>query len=90
MQYQIFEDSHQPKLRTYSMQFCPDNVHSVLMTPLLLNVGTDVFSTSTDGVVYLWDIRKLIEPVESWPLQQKDTEMSLGGISLDFESTMVR
>lgn len=72
------------------MQCHPDNVHSVLMTSLLLNVGTDVFSTSTDGVVYLWDIRKLIEPVESWPLQQKDTEMSLGGISLDFESTMVR
>ena len=48
-----------------------------------------MFSTSTDGVVYLWDIRKLIEPVESWPLQQKDSDMSLGGISLDFESTMV-
>lgn len=39
--------------------------------------------------MYLWDIRKLIEPVESWPLQQKDSDMSLGGISLDFESTMV-
>ena len=39
--------------------------------------------------MYLWDIRKLIEPVESWPLQQKDSDMPLGGISLDFESTMV-
>ena len=59
------------------------------MTSLLQIIGTDVFSTSTDGVVYLWDIRKLIEPVESWPLQQKDSDMPLGGISLDFESTMV-
>ena len=57
--------------------------------PPVNSLGTDVFSTSTDGVVYLWDIRKLIEPVESWPLQQKDSDMSLGGISLDFESTMV-
>ena len=51
--------------------------------------GSDVFSASTDGYVYLWDIRKLVDPVETWLLQPKDSEVKLGGISLDFESTMV-
>ena len=57
------------------------------MTPFV--AGSDVFSASTDGFVYLWDIRKLVDPVESWFLQPKDSELKLGGISLDFESTMV-
>lgn len=52
-------------------------------------VGTDVFSTSTDGMVFLWDIRKLVEPVETIPLDFEKTGRLLGGISLEFESTMV-
>lgn len=55
----------------------------------LVYVGTDVFSTSTDGMVFLWDIRKLVEPVEAIPLDFEKTGRLLGGISLEFESTMV-
>jgi len=51
--------------------------------------GSDVFSTSTDGMVFLWDIRKLVEPVEAIPLDYEKTGRLLGGISLEFESTMV-
>ena len=52
-------------------------------------VGSDVFSTSTDGLVFLWDIRKLVEPVEAIPIDFEKTGRLLGGISLEFESTMV-
>ena len=52
-------------------------------------IGTDVFSTSTDGMVFLWDIRKLVEPVETIPIDFEKTGRLLGGISLEFESTMV-
>ncbi len=54
--------------------------------------GSDVFSTSTDGQVLWWDIRKLGEPVETLPLEfagYKPGE-TLGGITLEYESTMVR
>ena len=40
-------------------------------------------------MVFLWDIRKLVEPVEAIPLDFEKTGRLLGGISLEFESTMV-
>ncbi len=51
-----------------------------------------MFSTSTDGQVMWWDTRKLVEPVETLPLEfagYKSGER-LGGIALEYESTMVR
>jgi dynein intermediate chain 2 len=63
-----------------------DPIHKIIFPSS--KTGSDVFSASTDGFVYLWDIRKLVDPVESWFLQPKDSELKLGGISLDFESTM--
>lgn len=59
------------------------------MCYLLVYIGSDVFSTSTDGMVFLWDIRKLVEPVEAIPIDFEKTGRLLGGISLEFESTMV-
>ena len=54
--------------------------------------GSDVFSTSTDGQVLWWDIRKLVEPVETLPLEFAGYKsgLKLGGIVVEYESTMVR
>jgi dynein intermediate chain 2 len=52
--------------------------------------GSDVFSTSTDGQVLWWDIRKLVEPVEALPLvfPGYKPDFTLGGIVVEYESTM--
>lgn len=63
-----------------------DPVHKVIFPSS--KTGSDVFSTSTDGLVFLWDIRKLVEPVEAIPIDFEKTGRLLGGISLEFESTM--
>ena len=51
-----------------------------------------MFSTSTDGQVLWWDIRKLVEPVETLPLvfPGYKPDFTLGGIVVEYESTMVR
>lgn len=56
------------------------------------HAGSDVFSTSTDGQVMWWDIRKLVEPVETLSLEFPGYKpgVLLGGIALEYESTMVR
>eukprot|EP00118_Oscarella_pearsei_P004729 m.20661 g.20661 ORF g.20661 m.20661 type:complete len:748 (+) comp28058_c0_seq1:430-2673(+) len=48
--------------------------------------GTEFFSTSTDGRVLWWDIRKISEPTDSLVLEYEG--QTLGGVSLDFEPTM--
>lgn len=52
--------------------------------------GSEVFSTSTDGQVLCWDIRKLVEPTESLPLEYAGYKpgLLLGGLVLEYESTM--
>ena len=64
----------------------------VLVTALYFLKGSDVFSTSTDGQVLWWDIRKLVEPVETLSLEYAGYKAGevLGGITLEYESTMVR
>ena len=53
--------------------------------------GTECFSTSTDGQVLWWDIRKLGEPTESLYLDKKqDFSKAQGAYSLEYEPTMVR
>lgn len=55
-----------------------------------MSVGTECFSTSTDGQVLWWDIRKMGEPTESLllcPNVKKDPRPQ-GGVSLEFEPTM--
>ena len=56
------------------------------------STGSDVFSTSTDGEVMWWDIRKLVEPVETLQLEFAGymPGQRLGGICMEYESTMVR
>jgi len=66
--------------------------HTLFPTHVLVFlVGSDVFSTSTDGCVLWWDIRKLGEPVETLPLEFAGyrSGQKLGGIALEYESTMV-
>eukprot|EP00056_Hartaetosiga_gracilis_P004200 m.72507 g.72507 ORF g.72507 m.72507 type:complete len:579 (+) comp11741_c0_seq1:115-1851(+) len=53
---------------------------------LASKTGTEFFTTSTDGIVKWWDTRKLAEPIEELNLDV--TGQALGGVSLDFESTM--
>eukprot|EP00794_Sanderia_malayensis_P009172 gene9172-10145_t len=52
--------------------------------------GAECFSTSTDGQVFWWDIRKLGEPTESLKLipNIKESSRPLGGVSLEYEPTM--
>lgn len=53
-------------------------------------LGTECFTTSTDGQVLWWDIRKMAEPTETLILDlNKGDKPTLGGISLEYESTMV-
>ena len=55
-----------------------------------LSAGTECFSTSTDGQVLWWDIRKMGEPTESLllcPNVKKDPRPQ-GGVSLEYEPTM--
>uniref|UniRef100_A0A4W3K2M4 Dynein, axonemal, intermediate chain 2b n=1 Tax=Callorhinchus milii TaxID=7868 RepID=A0A4W3K2M4_CALMI len=66
-----------------------DPVYKVIW--LQSKTGTDCFSTSTDGQVLWWDIRKMSEPVERLILdtsKKEDLDNALGGISLEFETTM--
>jgi dynein intermediate chain 2 len=51
--------------------------------------GSEFFSTSTDGQVLWWDIRKLSDPTESMLLDPEKNGQVVGGVVLDFESTMV-
>ena len=59
---------------------------------MFIVLGNDVFSTSTDGNVMWWDIRKLVEPVETVVLEYSGYKpgVVLGGITLEYESTMVQ
>lgn len=63
-----------------------------LMLWYLPSLGSDVFSTSTDGEVLWWDIRKLVEPVETLKLEYAGymPGQKLGGIVMEYESTMVK
>lgn len=60
------------------------------MTSPFSTAGCEFFSTSTDGRVLWWDIRKLSEPYEQLDLVTNHaTGQKIGGVALEFESTMV-
>lgn len=67
-----------------------NSVSSTLTISCLVS-GSDVFSTSTDGQVLWWDVRKLVEPVEKLQLEYANYKSGqlLNGIVLEYESTMV-
>jgi len=50
--------------------------------------GFDAFSCSTDGQVMFWDVRKLSEPTETLMIDPGNNGRLLGGVSLEYESTM--
>ena len=56
----------------------------------MLVKGTECFSTSTDGYVLWWDIRKIGEPTETMKLDvSKVGRKVLGGVALEYEPTIV-
>lgn len=61
-----------------------DPVHSVKF--LSSKTGTECFSTSTDGQVLWWDIRKLSEPTDQLLLDTGRGQW--GGVVVEYESTM--
>ena len=87
----IFPSSKTGKTFTYYYRVTTMNVLLFCFCCCFFAVGSDVFSTSTDGRVLWWDIRKLGEPVETLPLEFAGFKpgQKLGGISLEYESTMV-
>jgi dynein intermediate chain 2 len=48
--------------------------------------GTECFSVSTDGMVFWWDTRRLGEPVEELRLVEKNSDVVLGAVSVEYES----
>ncbi|KAM7542954.1 hypothetical protein Aperf_G00000018921 [Anoplocephala perfoliata] len=53
--------------------------------------GTEFFSTSTDGQVLWWDVRRMSEPTEVLyldPTKNQDLSCSIGAYALEFESTI--
>eukprot|EP00040_Diaphanoeca_grandis_P015603 m.79778 g.79778 ORF g.79778 m.79778 type:complete len:597 (-) comp25247_c1_seq1:98-1888(-) len=50
--------------------------------------GFEAFSCSTDGQVMFWDVRKLAEPTETLLIDPGNDGRLLGGVSLEYESTM--
>lgn len=55
---------------------------------LATKTGTDAFSCSSDGQVMFWDVRKLSEPTEVLMIDPQDNGRLLGGVALEYESTM--
>ncbi|RKP21569.1 WD40 repeat-like protein [Rozella allomycis CSF55] len=51
-------------------------------------IGAEFFSSSTDGQVLWWDIRKLSEPTEAMIVDPEKNGIAVGGTILDFETTM--
>lgn len=52
--------------------------------------GTECFSTSTDGQVLWWDIRKMGEPTDKMYLDKKqEFHNAQGAYCLEYEPTMV-
>ncbi|KAJ9518585.1 hypothetical protein QJQ45_018616 [Haematococcus lacustris] len=47
--------------------------------------GTEAMTVSTDGSVLWWDIRKLAEAVESMPLREKGSDVTQGGVILEYD-----
>ncbi|KAI9090026.1 WD40-repeat-containing domain protein [Phlyctochytrium arcticum] len=50
--------------------------------------GSEFFSTSSDGQVLWWDIRKLAEPTENMLLDPERNGQTVGGTVIDYETTM--
>lgn len=45
-------------------------------------------TTSTDGLVYWWDIRRLGEPMDELMLEGPGKFGSLGGVSLEYQASV--
>ncbi|XP_029934007.1 dynein intermediate chain 3, ciliary [Myripristis murdjan] len=66
-----------------------DPVYKVIW--LQSNIGTDIFSASTDGQVLWWDIRNMAKPTERMVLdlsKEGNLDKAIGAVSLEFEATM--
>lgn len=53
--------------------------------------GSECFSTSTDGIVLWWDIRKFSEPIEFMyldPTKKQKADKAQGAYALEYESTI--
>lgn len=53
--------------------------------------GTECFSSSTDGQVLWWDVRKMSEPTETLyldPTKKQDFKCAQGAYALEYESTI--
>lgn len=61
-----------------------DPVHDFRWTQS--KAGTELMSTSTDGLVLWWDLRRLSEPLESLVLKERGGEVVLGGMSIEYSA----
>ncbi|KAG2445864.1 hypothetical protein HXX76_000468 [Chlamydomonas incerta] len=48
--------------------------------------GTECMTVSTDGNVLWWDLRKMNECVENMPLKEKNSETTVGGVCLEYDT----
>ena len=68
----IIESSHRDPV--YDIAWIPGKTHY------------DCASTSTDGQVLWWDIRKIAEPSDQLSLEDKLNERVMGGVSMEYSS----
>jgi dynein intermediate chain 2 len=47
--------------------------------------GSECASCSTDGSTYWWDIRRMGEPVDTLTLQEKNSNVTLGAVCMEYE-----
>jgi len=47
--------------------------------------GSECASCSTDGSTYWWDIRRMGEPVDTLTLQEKNSNVVLGAVCMEYE-----
>lgn len=59
-------------------------VHSFAWTQS--KTGTELMSTSTDGLVHWWDLRRLVEPLESLVLHERGSDAVLGGLVVEYNA----
>uniref|UniRef100_A0A7S0V3I3 Uncharacterized protein n=1 Tax=Polytomella parva TaxID=51329 RepID=A0A7S0V3I3_9CHLO len=55
------------------------------MAWLQSKTGTEAMTVSTDGMVNWWDIRKLNESLENMPIRDKGSDVSIGGVILEYD-----
>ncbi|CAG9464343.1 unnamed protein product [Pedinophyceae sp. YPF-701] len=48
--------------------------------------GSEIMTASTDGQVLFWDIRRMSEPLEDLTITEKNSDLVLGAVSMEYDA----